>query len=105
MSIFSEDLQKLTRSAGKISRATIKENDFTDLQKLRDKIQDQYTIGYINQKEYRILQNTAAYLIDEARETLRVNAELKRISRQINQARRAEAKAQRPSKGGAAENV
>ena len=98
MSIFSENLQKLTRAAGKISRATIKENDFVDLQKLRDKIQDQYATGRINAKEKQILRNTAEYLIDEARETLRVNAEIKRIGQEISKARRKE-------KGGPAENV
>lgn len=89
-SIFTERLQQLTRYSAKIDRATIKENDFVALQQLSEKIMEEYNHGYYDLQRRQILRNTALYLIDAARETLRINKEIQRISREIEKARRAE---------------
>ena len=89
-SIFTERLQALTRISAKIDRATIKDADLITLQRISAAIDRDYTTGYYGLSQRQTLRSTAAYLIDAAREGIRLNEYVKQASREIEKARRAE---------------
>lgn len=90
MSIYTETLKELAKWSGKIDNAMITENDFVVLQRKREQITEQYNRGYFNMKQRNILRGIAEQLVDDARDVLRVNEEVKAIEREIRKQRLAE---------------
>lgn len=90
MSIYTETLKELAKWSGKIDNAKITENEFVALQRKRDQITEQYNHGYFNMKQRNILRGIAEQLVDDARDVLRVNEEVKAIEREIRKQRLAE---------------
>lgn len=92
-SIFTEYLQELTRYSAKIDRATFREADFVELQKLQERITAAYNHNYFTLERRQMLRRIACHLTDEGREAIRITEEAKRISREIDKQRRAEKRA------------
>lgn len=90
MSIYTETLKELAKWSGKIDNAKILEKDFVVLQKEREKIMEYYNMGYFNMRQRNILRGIADQLVDDARDVLRVNESVKRLSEEIRKQRLAE---------------
>ena len=90
MSIYTERLKEIANFSGKIDRATVKESDFVVLQQLSAKICEDYNHGYYTMRQRSVLRSAVDMLIDDCRDVLRVNAEVKEIERSIRKQRLAE---------------
>lgn len=90
MSIYTERLKKIASFSAKIDRAAVNESDFVELQRLADKIIDDYNSRYYSMQQRNVLRSAVNILIDECRGVLRVNAEVKEISRSIRKQKLAE---------------
>ena len=90
MSIYTSKLQEIARYSAKIDNATVKESDFVAMQKLSDSIIDGYNKGYFSLRQRGVLRSAVEMLIDDCRDVLRVNAEVKRISAEIRKERLSE---------------
>lgn len=86
--VFTQLLDELVRYSKKndTAKATIK--DFSNLQKLEDKINNCYSRNYYTYGEYRILIDTCIQVKSTMREVIRVNNEVKSLGRQIRLNRR-----------------
>ena len=90
MSIYTETLKELAKWSAKIDNAKITENDFVVLQRQRDHITELYNCNRLNMKQRNNLRGIAEQLVDDARDVLRVNQEVKAIEREIKKQRLAE---------------
>ena len=90
MSIYTETLKELAKWSAKIDNAKITENDFVVLQRQRERITELHNRGYFNMKQRNILRGIAEQLVDDARDVLRVNQEVKATEREIKKQRLAE---------------
>lgn len=93
MSLFTENLQVLVKYSKKIDRATATAADLANLETLKADFLRQKEAGYFNEKHREILTNIAAAELDEMREVISINEEVKEIGRQITADRRREAAA------------
>ena len=91
MSLYTENLQILTNLSKKIDKATANKNDLEALENLKAAFIKQSNAGYYNRKKCEILTTIAAAELDEVREVIAVNKEIKKIEKEINAARRKEA--------------
>lgn len=91
-SIFTDYLQELYRISVKIDRATATEADLVQLQQIQVKITNGYNKGYFSLEKRQALRRAAEILLDECREVIRINAEVKAIEKEIRAERRKEAR-------------
>ena len=92
MSLFTENLQILTNMSKKIDKTTANTKDLATVESLIKIFIEQSEAGYYNEVERNILIYTAQHEADEIREIIRINADIKKISKEIDKARRKEAK-------------
>lgn len=92
MSIYTETLKELAKYSKRIDDAKVNENDFVELQKLRDQIIMREHHGYYDSKKRKMLWNICDDLVNECREAIRVNEAVRKIHREIARERRKEAR-------------
>ena len=88
MSIYTEYMKELCKFSAQIDSAKVTDNGFVELQKLNDKILEGEHKKYYTHEQRRQLGNIALYLIDQYRETLRLNERVKQIEKEITRQRR-----------------
>lgn len=91
-SIFTDYLQELYRISAKIDRATATDADLVQLQQIQERITAGYNRGYFSLEKRQALRRTAEILLDECREVITINAEVKAIEKEIRAERRKEAR-------------
>lgn len=95
MSLFTENLQILTNYSKRIDKATASKKDLAALEALKADFLRQSETGYYNQKHRDILTAIASAELDEMREIIAINEEVKQISREISADRRRETAARK----------
>lgn len=91
MSLFTENLQILVNYSKKIDKATANNKTLEELERMQADFTRQAGAGYYTRQKCEILQTIAAAELDEVREVIAINKEVKKIEKEINAARRKEA--------------
>lgn len=91
MSIYTECLQRLAKYSAKIDNAKVTENDFIELQRIREEIAGDYNREYFCLRDRNILYGITEKLIDDCKEVIRINSAIQEIEKEIRKQRRKEA--------------
>lgn len=92
MSIYTETLKELAKYSKRFDDAKANENDFAELQKLRDQIILREHQGYYDSRKRKMLWNICDDLVNECREIIRIKESIRQIHREIARERRKEAR-------------